>query len=89
MSTSIGDEGQIIIEREIRHKLGVSAGWQARQVIAGDHLEIYFDAPQEQRAANGSPTRKSMRGAAKPFIRRYAPQSDWDVAVADSITQDF
>lgn len=88
MTTRVGTEGQIVLEPEVRRKLGIAAGWQARQIVAGDHLEIYFEAPQDKPVHNGV-ARASLRGAAKPFIRQTAANRDWDEAVSASIAQEF
>ena len=88
MRTIVGDEGQIVLEPEIRRQLGVAAGWEVRQVIAGDHLEIYFEDPSQPQV-KPIPPHRSLRGAAKPFIRRKNPPANWDDVVGDSIARDF
>jgi bifunctional DNA-binding transcriptional regulator/antitoxin component of YhaV-PrlF toxin-antitoxin module len=77
----VGPEGQVIIEKEIRDQLGVQPGWQALQILDGDHVRIYFIPPEHNR---------SLRGIAKPFIRRQAPPEEaWDELIAESIAEDY
>jgi len=61
--------------------LGVQPGWQALQVLVDNHVRIYFIPPEHNR---------SLRGAAKPFIRRIpAADEEWDEAIAQAIVDDF
>jgi AbrB family looped-hinge helix DNA binding protein len=81
MAHSVGTKGQVVIQKEIRDRLGVEPGWQTVQLLVDNHVEIYFIPP---------PHRRSLRGAAKPFIRRYpAPDEDWDEAVAQASAEDY
>src|SRR5438874_2309134 len=85
MAELIGPEGQVVIEQEIRERLGVEPGWQALQLLAGDHVKIYFVPPEHNR---------SLFGAAKPFIRREPlseedSDEDWDEAVGRAIAEEF
>jgi AbrB family looped-hinge helix DNA binding protein len=81
MAHSIGTKGQVVIEKEIRDRLGVEPGWQTVQLLVDNHVEIYFIPP---------PHNRSLFGAAKPFIRRYpAPDEDWDEAVAQAAAEDY
>ena len=61
MAHLVGPKGQVVISKEIRDRLGVLPGWQALQVLVDNHVRIYFLPPEHNR---------SLRGAAKPFIRR-------------------
>jgi bifunctional DNA-binding transcriptional regulator/antitoxin component of YhaV-PrlF toxin-antitoxin module len=77
----VGPKGQVVISKEIRDRLGVQPGWQALQVLADNHVRIYFLPPEHNR---------SLRGAAKPFIRRSPPaDEEWDDVVAQAIADDF
>jgi len=50
----VGRKGQIVIEKQIRDRLGVESGWLALQRIVDDHLEIYFVPPEHNRSLKGS-----------------------------------
>jgi bifunctional DNA-binding transcriptional regulator/antitoxin component of YhaV-PrlF toxin-antitoxin module len=81
MAHVVGPKGQVVIEKEIRERLGVQPGWLALQVPGDNHVKIYFIPPEHNR---------SLRGAAKPFIRREpAPDEDWDDAIADAIAEEY
>jgi AbrB family looped-hinge helix DNA binding protein len=53
MSRSVGPKGQVVIEKEIRDRLGVEPGWRALQVLVDDHVEIYFLPPEHRRSIAG------------------------------------
>jgi hypothetical protein len=59
-------KGQVVIDRDIRERLGVRPGMLAIQQVVGDHVEIRF--------VPGS-HRRSLAGAARPFIKRF-PSAD-------------
>jgi bifunctional DNA-binding transcriptional regulator/antitoxin component of YhaV-PrlF toxin-antitoxin module len=81
MAHVVGPKGQVVIEKEIRDRLGIQPGWKAIQIPAEDHVKIYFIPPEHNR---------SLRGIAKPFIRRWPkPDEDWDEAVAEAAAEDF
>lgn len=50
MNHKVGQKGQIVIEKRIRDKLGVKPGWQALQLLVGDHVEVYFVPPEHNRS---------------------------------------
>src|SRR3954447_12970281 len=77
----VGPKGQVVIEKGIRDRLGVQPGWEALQVLAGDHVAIYFLPPEHDR---------SLRGAAKPFIRREPPpEAEWDAEIEAAAAEEF
>jgi len=81
MAHVVGPKGQVVIEKEIRDKLGVEPGWQAVQLLVDNHVRIYFIPPEHNR---------SLRGAAKPFIRRQpVPEEYWDDAIGESIAEEW
>jgi len=72
MSHVVGSKGQLVIEKEIRDRLGVEPGWVALQRFASDHVEVYFLPPGH---------RKSLKGSlAKHTKVRVAPGQEWDKA---------
>jgi hypothetical protein len=71
----------LVIEKEIRDRLGVQPGWQAVQLLVDNHVRIYFIPPEHNR---------SLRGIAKPFIRCQAPpEEEWDDLISESIAEDY
>ena len=81
MATAVGTKGQIVIEKHIREHLGVRAGWRAVQVLADDHVEVYFIPP---------PHNRSLRGCLAPFVESVVPPEDsWDDLISVSISQDI
>lgn len=55
----------MVIEREVRRKLGIQPGWVAVQAVVGDHLELRFLPPEHERSLAGSLGRYA-RGAVPP-----------------------
>jgi hypothetical protein len=77
----VGPEGEVVIEEEIRDKLGVQPGWQAIQLLVDNHVRIYFIPPEHNR---------SLRGVVKPHIRRQPlPEECWDEAIGESIADEW
>ncbi|HCP24030.1 MAG: AbrB/MazE/SpoVT family DNA-binding domain-containing protein [SAR202 cluster bacterium] len=60
MPNLVGTKGQVVINKEIRDQLGIGPGWMALQRFAGDHVEIYFVAPEHE---------DSLAGSLAPHIR--------------------
>lgn len=85
MASEVGPAGQIIIEQEIRDRLGIGPGWRAIQQLVDDHVEIYFVPPEHDR---------SLFGVLTPYIK--APlddgsQESWDrieEAIAEAIARE-
>lgn len=46
----VGAKGQVVIEKEIRDRLGIEPGWTTVQHIVDDHVEIYFVPPRHSRS---------------------------------------
>jgi bifunctional DNA-binding transcriptional regulator/antitoxin component of YhaV-PrlF toxin-antitoxin module len=81
MAHVVGPKGQVVIEKEIRDKLGVKQGWQAVQLLVDNHVRIYFIPPEHNR---------SLRGILKPHIRRQPlPEECWDEAIGEAIAEDW
>ena len=53
MASKVGQEGQIVIEKEIRDRLGVLPGWTALQLLVDDHIEVYFFPPEHNQSLKG------------------------------------
>lgn len=81
MAGVLGPKGQIVIDKPIRDRLGIGPGWQSIQRVVGDHVEVRFLPPEHNR---------SLRGTARPFIRRQpAGDDDWDAAVEAASADDW
>jgi bifunctional DNA-binding transcriptional regulator/antitoxin component of YhaV-PrlF toxin-antitoxin module len=81
MANKVGAKGQVVIEKAIRERLGVRPGWQALQIPGEDHVKIYFVPP---------PHRRSLLGAARPFIQREGPpptDAEMDEAIAEAMVE--
>lgn len=72
MPTVVGPKGQVVIEKEIRDRLGIQPGALAIQRLVGDHVEVYFVPP---------PHRRSLRGALAGQVRRSVPAEAWEETV--------
>lgn len=59
MANVVGTKGQVVINKDIRRKLGIEPGWLALQRIVDDHVEVYFLPPEHNR---------SLAGILKPYI---------------------
>ena len=53
MANVIGTKGQVVINKEIRQRLGIEPGWLALQRIADDHVEVYFLPPEHNESIAG------------------------------------
>ncbi len=71
MASKVGRKGQVVIEKEIRERLGVEPGSLAIQKVVGDHVEIYFVPPVH---------RTSLLGVLAASTRRRVPVEEWDRA---------
>lgn len=72
MSYIVGHKGQVVIAKEIREHLGIGPGWLALQRRVGDHVELYFVAPEHRNSLKGS--------LAKHLKGRISPGHEWDQA---------
>lgn len=53
MGTKVGSKGQVVIEKEIRDRLGIEPGYLAVQQVVGDRVEIRFFPPDHERSLRG------------------------------------
>ena len=82
MPTLVGSKGQVVIEREIRNRLGIRPGAVAIQTIVGDRVEIRFVPPAHSESLFGVLSSHLSRGAAVrawPEVKRRA----WEAAAKD------
>jgi AbrB family looped-hinge helix DNA binding protein len=83
MANRVGPKGQVVIEKEIRQKLGIEPGSLAIQRLVDDHVEIYFLPPRHNR---------SLLGAARPYVRRWPEPEELDdteSAWAEAVREKF
>jgi AbrB family looped-hinge helix DNA binding protein len=67
----VGTKGQIVIEKEIREKLGLEPGWLSVQRLVDGHVELYFVPPEHAR---------SLKGILAPHSDRHVRPEEWDRA---------
>ena len=86
MTAKVGAKGQVVIDKEIRDRLGVRPGWIALQRLVDDHVEISFVPPEHHR---------SLKGSLAPYMNFRIPGDDaleeaiaraWDAVADEAIT---
>ncbi len=82
LGTSVGERGQITIEREIREKLGVRPRDIAVQRVVDGRLVVEFVRPHE-------PHMRSLAGALGPPPSRPPEPVDLDDAVSRAVVEDW
>lgn len=81
MAHLVGPKGQVVIEKQIRDRLGVEPGWQAVQLLVDNHVRIFFIPPEHNR---------SLFGILKPHIKHPAPpEEEWDDLIGESIAEEW
>ena len=70
MASTVGERGQVTIEKTIREELGVYGGDIAVQRVEGTRLVIEF-VP--------APHRRSLAGALRDKVHPVADDADWAV----------
>lgn len=59
----VGTKGQVVIDKELRDRLGIGPGWIAIQRLVGDHIEIRFFPPEHNESLAGIlPSRSAAEG---------------------------
>jgi AbrB family looped-hinge helix DNA binding protein len=69
MASTVGERGQVTIEKAIREELGVYAGDQAVQRVENGRVVIEF-VP--------APHRRSLAGALRDKVRRVPDDESWE-----------
>lgn len=71
MSSTVGQRGQIVIEKPIRDALGLKPGYIAVQRLVAGHVELYFFPPEHD---------ESLRGLLADQARQSVPPEQWPQA---------
>ena len=80
--TTVGDRGQITIEKAVRDTLGIRARDIAVQRVENGRLVVTFLRPAESH-------RRSLAGVLGPPPRRPPADETWETAVEDEIAADW
>ena len=54
MSATLGQKGQVVIEKSIRDALGIEPGYVAVQRLIDDHVELFFYPPEHNQSLYGA-----------------------------------
>jgi AbrB family looped-hinge helix DNA binding protein len=79
MANTVGQKGQVVIEKEIRKKLGIEPGWVALQKLSGNHVELYFIPPKHNR---------SLKGSLSEYTTVLVSESDWHETVDAALARE-
>ena len=72
MASKVGPKGQVVIEKDIRDRLGIGPGWLALQRVEEGHVVIDFVPPEHNR---------SLAGILAPHVKRHiTSEAEWDEA---------
>jgi bifunctional DNA-binding transcriptional regulator/antitoxin component of YhaV-PrlF toxin-antitoxin module len=82
LGTSVGERGQITIEREIREQLGIKPKDLAIQRVQDGRLIVEFNRPPE-------PHMRSLAGILGPLPRQPREPLDVDSAVAQGVAEEW
>lgn len=85
MSTIVGPEGQVTIERDIREALGVKPGWRAIQRRIGDQVVITFRPPKHHRSLLGVLSDPDAPKLESGEAFQAAVEQAWDAATEESL----
>lgn len=83
MPRIVGPRGQVVIEKEIRDRLGIGAGWKTIQrVVGAGRVELRFIPPTHSR---------SLAGVFSAYARPEGPPTpaEMDEAVAAGIADEW
>jgi len=83
LANVVGTKGQVVINKEIRQKLGIEPGWLALQRIVDDHVEVYFLPSEHNRSLAGSLKEHIKPGVAEGLSWHEIRELAWSEAVKD------
>ena len=69
MANKVGSRGQIVLDKRIRDRLGIEAGYRVIQLVVDDHVELDFIPPDHN---------QSLMGVLAPYVTEPIPESDDD-----------
>ena len=80
--TRVGAKGQIVIEKELREKLGITPGWYAVQEVRGNELVVRFEPPLHTR---------SLGGLFRSYAERVPPpgEDEMEQAIGEGIAAEW
>ena len=83
MANVVGTKGQVVINKEIRQKLGIGPGWLSLQRLVDDHVEIYFVMPEHRRSLKGSLAKYIEPGVDEGLSWAEIKERAWSEAARD------
>ena len=83
MANVVGTKGQVVINKDIRQKLGIEPGWIALQRIVDGHVEISFLPPEHNRSLAGCLKEHIKPGVVDGLSWQEIREMAWSEAVND------
>ncbi len=86
MAAKVGTKGQVVVEKEIRDRLGIKPGWMAIQRLVDDHVELYFVPPEHNRSLMGG-LKKYIKGGEVPSDEDWheVKERAWTIAAEEKV----
>lgn len=78
MASTVGEKGQVVINKPIRDALGIQPGFIAVQKVVGDHVELRFYPPEHSR---------SLKGVLAKYVKRSISEEEWQNAKEEAWAQ--
>lgn len=78
MPSTVGEKGQVVINKPIRDALGIQPGFIAVQTMVGDHVELRFYPPEHSR---------SLKGVLAKYVKRSVSEEEWPKAKEEAWAQ--
>jgi bifunctional DNA-binding transcriptional regulator/antitoxin component of YhaV-PrlF toxin-antitoxin module len=84
LAVIVGPKGQIVINKEIRDRLGIQPRWIALQRIVGDHVEVYFLPPEHNKSLLGCLEKQTRVHLKTEAELNKAREKAWEIAAAET-----